>query len=45
MYVLGGEDFSNPDPMAFWILEYGLLKIFLETSDLNKVVENDPETI
>ena len=35
-FVLGGEDFSNPEPKAFWILEYQLLKIFLENSLLNK---------
>jgi hypothetical protein len=38
-FVLGGEDFSNPDPKAFWVLEYALLKIFRETSDLDKAQE------
>ena len=35
-YNLGGTDFSNPDPMAFWLLEYGLLVEFLDTSSLNQ---------
>jgi hypothetical protein len=34
-YVLGGEDFNNTDPKAFWLLEYGLLVEFLNTSILN----------
>jgi len=38
-YVLGGEDFNNPEPKAFWLLEYGLLSEFLSTSDLNKLQE------
>jgi hypothetical protein len=38
-FVLGGTDFNNTDPKAFWILEYPLLKIFRETSDLDKSQE------
>ncbi|MGD2065748.1 MAG: hypothetical protein PVI43_01080 [Candidatus Bathyarchaeota archaeon] len=44
-YVLGGEDFNNSDPLAFWLLEYGLLKYFMSTSNLNKETVDDPETI
>ena len=44
-YVLGGEDFNNTDPMAFWLLEYELLKDLLNTSNLNKVVTDDSETV
>jgi len=42
-YTLGGEDFANPDPKAFWILTLEELNRWLAATPHNQTIEKGDE--